>query len=216
MAMSWALSQQQYGLAQDRAGGGGGGGADYGLGIDRLEFDKEKFAAQQGLAEKRFGLQERQAFPFDYAADAYGDAYPGLVGSLYGKMRGEETEHRDWLTNLMRGTTSQAMGNLGKSLGGHLSRTNVAVPGGADMLARRQLSPFTQQMEMLMGLARKPVGNFAGRMGSAMNLGMMMAPFGGDAGQWGVGGYGNNMGMSGYGKKRRQGGYGGNWGGGGY
>jgi hypothetical protein len=46
-----------------------------------------------------------------------------------------------------RGMMNQMTGGLGRSLGRHLSRTNVPVPVGANALARRYMSPMTQAME---------------------------------------------------------------------
>ena len=82
--------------------------------------------------------------------------FPELYALMYGKLQGGQ-----------RDLMNQITGNLGRTLGRHLSRTNVAVPVGADALARRYMSPLSQAMEMA-----NPLRNVQG----AMSMAKMFAP----------------------------------------
>lgn len=82
--------------------------------------------------------------------------FPELYNLMFGRLQGGQ-----------RNMMNQITGNLGRTMGRHLSRTNVAVPVGMDALARRYMSPLSQAME-----ARDPMR----MMGQAQTLAGMFAP----------------------------------------
>lgn len=114
-------------------------------------------AGQVGLGRAQLGLQEKQAFPLEYQAGQYGAIFPELYNLISGK-----------LGQGRRNTMNQITGNMGKTMGAHLSRTNTSIPAGADVLARRYLSPLSQAMEMY---------DPAKQMGQAFGLTQQFAPF---------------------------------------
>jgi len=85
--------------------------------------------------------------------------FPELYNLIYGRIGTEQS-------NQMRGMIGQLTGNLAG--GSQLSKTNVPIPAGADILARRYLSPLTSQMNMGMP--------WLDRTGQAMNLAQQFAP----------------------------------------
>lgn len=66
--------------------------------------------------------------------------FPQLYGAMYGRM-GTEEESR------LRDLMGYNIGQLGGALGSQMSRTNVPIAGGWDMLARRFLAPMQTQMQ---------------------------------------------------------------------
>jgi len=87
--------------------------------------------------------------------------FPELYNLIYGRIGTEES-------NRMRGMMGDLTGGLGRALGSQLSKTNVPIPAGTDVLARRYLSPLTSQMNMGMP--------WLDRTGQAMNLAQQFAP----------------------------------------
>lgn len=98
--------------------------------------------------------------PKDWTAEKW---FPELYNLIYGRLQGGQ-----------RNMLNQMTGNLGRTMGAHLSRTNVAVPTGADTLARRYLSPLMQAMEMQDPMTR---------MSQAMGMARQFAPMFGET--WG-------------------------------
>jgi len=66
-----------------------------------------------------------------------GEWFPDLYQNLFQRMGTEETSAFD-----------QLVGRFGGALGSQMSRTNVPVAGGYDMLANRFMAPMRAQMKM--------------------------------------------------------------------
>lgn len=108
---------------------------------------------------------------------------PEMFSQIYGKLGTEQTAHRDWIKELMgltRSTMADTTAGLARGLGSHMSRTNVPIPAGADIMARRYLSPMTQGLESQMAFLRQLLQQPQSRLGMATGLTQQMAPlFGG-------------------------------------
>jgi len=105
---------------------------------------------------------------------------PEMYSQIYGKLGEEQTAHRDWIGELLKTLGSNLGGitaDFSRGLGSHLSRTNVPIPAGADVLARRYLSPMTQGIESQMGFLRQLLQQPPqSRLGQATGLTQQMAP----------------------------------------
>lgn len=104
---------------------------------------------------------------------------PEMFSQIYGKLGEEQTAHRDWmreLMNLTRSTMTGTTADLARGLGSQFSRTNVAIPAGADVMARRYLSPMSQGLESQMAYLKQLLKQPQSRMGQATGLTQQMAP----------------------------------------
>lgn len=105
---------------------------------------------------------------------------PEIFSQIYGKLGTEQTAHRDWIKELMgltRSTMADTTAGLARSLGSHMSRTNVPIPAGADVMARRYLSPMTQTIESQLAQLQAMLQQPQSRLGMATGLTQQMAPF---------------------------------------
>ena len=103
----------------------------------------------------------------------------GLFSQIYGKLGTEQTAHRDWIKELMgltRSTMADTTAGLARGLGSHMSRTNVPIPAGADIMARRHLSPMTQTLEAQLAQLQAMLQQPQSRLGMATGLTQQMAP----------------------------------------
>lgn len=143
-------------------GFGGGGGGSYPSG---------------GGGRTNYGLP---VHPYQQLQSQRGTQWlPDMFSQIYGKLGTEQTAHQDWIKGLMdmtRGTMARTTADLSRGLGSHLSRTNVSIPAGADVLARRYLSPMTQTLESQMGYLQQLLKQPQGRLGSAVGLTQQMTP----------------------------------------
>lgn len=104
---------------------------------------------------------------------------PEMFSQIYGKLGTEQTAHRDWIKELMgltRSTMADTTAGLARGLGSHMSRTNVPIPAGADIMARRYLSPMTQSMESQLAQLQAMLNQPQSRLGMATGLTQQMAP----------------------------------------
>lgn len=155
-----------------------------------------QFELSKMMAQFRQDLQPPQQTPAYPSVDRRGGGGAGgrmqtpkwsskLFSDIYGRLGTEETGRRDWIKELMglaRGNLAGVTGDLSRGLGAHLSRTNVPIPAGADVLARRHLSPMTRtiesQLQYLQQLLKEPQSKFA----EAISLTGQMLPYAGRTG----------------------------------
>lgn len=146
---------------------GYGGGGSYGGGGRGIGADEMTKILQNQLLQKQISQMGSPGW------------LPQMFSDVYSRLGIEQTQHRDWIRDLMNLTRSGMRGttaDLARGLGSHLSRTNTPIPAGADVMARRYLSPMTQsmdaQLQYLEQLLQKPTS----QLGAAAGLTSQLAP----------------------------------------
>lgn len=95
--------------------------------------------------------------------------FPGLYQNLFQRMGAEEESAFDQLKNIM----GYNVGQLGKTMGSQMSRTNVPVAGGYNMLANRALAPMQTQMQNWMQTQKMP---WSQKVGTTLQMAQQFAP----------------------------------------
>ena len=92
-----------------------------------------------------------------------------LLKALQGQLGESQGEYRDWMSGMLGNVGASTRSQLAGGIGSQLSRTNVAIPGGANALANRYMGTLDDQFAMLQGLINKPTP-YGQNFGQALSL----------------------------------------------
>lgn len=103
-----------------------------------------------------------------------GQWFPQFFGEMFGKLGAEDEAYRAGMGGTLRDIMGQTTGQMGATLGSQLSRTNVPVAGGANMVARRFMAPMQTQMQNYIN-QMQPM-KFQDKVGSALGMAQQFYP----------------------------------------